>query len=120
MAKGESDWYAKARFMREVNALDATWSVQALGLDEEPVEVMTSLKLAPQTTRPAQPAPATGPAAKTAAAFAERLRREHETRFAASHYKPRLDIPKTEDDVPRAVRARSASDGGTSNKPKRR
>ena len=54
-----------------------------------------------------------GPAARMAAAFAERAKKEHETRFAASHYRPRLDIPAVKDDVPRAVRARESSNGGS-------
>lgn len=64
--------------------------------------------------RPVDPgasAAATGPAKKMAEAFAARLKRDHDTRFAASHFKPKLDIPKAEDDVPRAVRAKSASNG---------
>lgn len=62
--------------------------------------------------RPAEQAAAgPGPAQKLADAFAARLKREHDTRFAASHFRPKLELPKVEDDVPRAVRAKSASDG---------
>lgn len=113
MATNDRDgWERKAAFMRDVGATEASWQYDG--------ELM-SLKLAPQPTRAAQPTqPPTGPAARTAAAFADRMKREHEVRFAASHFKPRLDAPQTQDDVPRAVRARSASDGGTSNKSKRR
>ena len=56
---------------------------------------------------------------KLAEAFQQRLKREHETRFAASHFKPRLDVPAATDNVPRAVRDREA-ERGASNKPKRR
>ena len=106
-----SDWRTKAEFMREVGALEATWSH-----DDE----LMSLKLAPHAPKPAAAVQAPpGPAQKMAAAFADRLKREHETRFAASHYKPRLDVTAPVNDVPRAVLAK-ASDGRASNKSKRR
>jgi hypothetical protein len=112
MSSQRNNWYERAEFMRSCGATHATWS-------EETAELL-SLTLSTQTPRPAQPQPPQGPAAKTAAAFAERLRREHETRFAASHFKPRLETPKVTDDVPRAVREREAERGRTSHKPKRR
>lgn len=108
-----SEWEAKAAFMREVAATEAAWDPND--------DVLVTLKLAPQTPKAAQPAASQGPAAKTAAAFAERLKREHETRFAASHFKPRLDVPAVTDNVPRAVRDREAVSGNRApNKPKRR
>jgi hypothetical protein len=117
-----SDWTAKAAFMREVGATDGAWEMVYDGT--KAYERLVSLKLAAQAPRPAQPTAAAapqGPAAKTAAAFAERLKREHETRFAASHFKPRLDVPTVTDNVPRAVRDREAVSGNRPpNKPKRR
>lgn len=103
-------WVEKAAFMRDVGATDATW-----GEDDE----LLALKLAPQQPRQTSQPPA-GPAAKVAEAFKQRLKRDHETRFAASHFKPRLDVPVTQDDVPRAVRDRGASDGRPPNKSQRR
>jgi hypothetical protein len=110
-----SEWEAKAAFMREVGATEATWGATAFQ-----DEALLSLKLAPQA-KPAPPAPPAGPAAKLAEAFQQRLKREHETRFAASHFKPRLDVPVATDQVPRAVRDREAASGNRApNKPKRR
>jgi hypothetical protein len=107
-----NNWYERATFMREVGATHAAWA-------EETSELL-SLTLAPQAPRPAQPPAAPkGPAAKLASAFADKLKREHETRFAASHFKPRLDVPTVSDNVPRAVRDREA-ERGASNKSKRR
>lgn len=54
---------------------------------------------------------------KMRAQLLERKRREHETRFAHSHFKPPFVEPTpVRDDVPRAVRAREAARG---NAPKR-
>lgn len=110
-----SEWERQADFMRAHGAVEATWSENAMG------EVyLTSLKLAPQP-KPVAAAPPAGPAAKLAEAFQQRLKREHETRFAASHFKPRLDVPAATDNVPRAVRDREAVSGNRApNKPKRR
>lgn len=112
MPRSERDWEAKAAFMREHGAIEATWADHDDGH-------LVSLKLAPQAPRPAQSAAPQGPAAKLASAFADKLKREHETRFAASHFKPRLDVPTVSDNVPRAVRDREA-ERGASNKSKRR
>lgn len=88
---------ARAEFMARHGLSSARWNDDG---------DLVSADRAPQAIRPAAPAPQPGPAAKLAQTFAEKLRREHETRFAASHYKPRLDLPQTTDDVPKAVRAR--------------
>lgn len=111
MPRNDRDWETKAAFMREVGAVEASWMGNG--------EVLVSLKLAPQAPRPVAPAAPQGPAAKLASAFADKLKREHETRFAASHFKPRLDVPAVTDNVPRAVRDREA-ERGASNKSKRR
>lgn len=110
-----SDWEEQAAFMRDVGATEAGWYMK---LDGD--VVLVSLKLTPQTPRPAQPQPPQGPAAKLANAFADRLKRDHDTRFAASHFRPRLDVPDVKDDVPRAVRAREAERGRPSPNKRRR
>jgi hypothetical protein len=104
-------WRRKTDFMREVGATEAEWSHDGY---------LVSIKLAPITPRPPQQqaeAPA-GPAAKLAKAFQERLKRDNEVRFAATHFRPRIETPTTAptDDVPRAVRAREASRGRPSPK----
>lgn len=107
------DWEERAAFMREVGATEAEWSYGG---------ELIALKLAPVQSRPAaQPAaPTPGPAAKVAESFASRLKRDHEIRFAASHFKPRLEVPETTNDVPRAVLAKSEPNGRAQNNPKHR
>ena len=109
-----SDWERQADFMRAHGATEATWQ---MNLDGD--VVLTSLKLAPTAPRPAQPAAPAGPAAKLADAFANKLKRDNEIRFAASHFRPRVETPDVKDDVPRAVRAREAAGGASSNKRRR-
>jgi lipoprotein-anchoring transpeptidase ErfK/SrfK len=108
----------RAEFVVRYGLTSATW-------DPHSGDLVAVTRPAPVAVpRPAQPAQPTampsGAAARVADAFAARLKRDHETRFAASHFKPKLDAPKAEDDVPRAVRARSASDGRPSPKQRRR
>lgn len=100
-----NDWAAKAAFMREVGATEATW-------DGPENDTLVTLKLAPQQPKSAATQPAPGPAAKLANAFAERVKRDHDVRFAASHFKPRFEPPQTHDDVPRAVRAKQGASSG--------
>lgn len=115
-----SDWRDKAAFMREVGAVEATWHP----IDTETF-MLVSLKLAPVAPRPVATQPAAlpkGTAAKLAESFAERLKRDHETRFAASHFRPPMSVPKPadSDDVPRAVRVRESSSGRPTKKQRRR
>jgi len=92
----------RALFMAEHALVEAVW-------DEE--GALVSAKRSPTAAPRLAPVAPAGPAAKVADAFAGRLQRQHDVRFAASHFKPRLDQPKAADDVPRAVRSRGASDG---------
>lgn len=105
---------ARLTLMAKFGLTAATW-------DEKGVITSASraaTALAPRP--PAQPgAMPTGSATRVAEAFAARLKKDHETRFAASHFKPKLDVPKAEDDVPRGVRAKSA-DGRPSQAKSRR
>lgn len=104
----------RAKFMAEHGLTMATWDSQGL--------LSTASRPAGPPLRPAQAAPErpAGPAAKLASAFAEKLKREHDTRFAASHFRPRLDVPEPKNDVPRAVRDREAERGRTSSNKRRR
>lgn len=108
---------SRALFMARHGLTSANW-------DPETGDLIAATRAPVAVPRPVQPAQAgvmpAGSVAKVADAFANRLKRDHETRFAASHFKPRLDVPKPTDDVPRAVRERSASDGRPSPKRNRR
>lgn len=102
----------RLELMLKYGLTTATWDSDGI--------ITSASRPAETVVRPASPAPAPGPAAKLAETFAARLKREHDVRFAASHFKPRLDVPQTTDDVPRAVRAREASGGRSSSKQRRR
>lgn len=110
MARGENE--ERAEFMARHGLVSAAWDANGA--------LISATRSTAAPVRPASPAPAPGPAAKLAETFAARLKREHDVRFAASHFKPRLDVPQTTDDVPRAVRAREASGGRSSSKQRRR
>lgn len=108
-----SDNEARAEFMARHGLQHANWN--------EDGELIAATRFtAPVVRPPPQQQPPAGPAAKLAHAFTERLKRDHETRFAASHFKPRLDVPEVTDNVPRAVRDREVARGGTSSKQRRR
>lgn len=109
------EWTTKAAFMREVGATYAEWT--PINSCEE---LLTKLTLGPApVTRPM------GPAARMAQSFQastgesmsrDRARQRHETMFAASSIRPRLQndpAPVATDDVPRAVRARQDVKRGT-------
>lgn len=110
MSSQRNNWYERAEFMREVGATHAAWA--------EDTSELLSLTLAPQQPRPTQPVAQPGPAAKVAEAFQQRLKRDHDVRFAATHIRPRIEAPTNAptDDVPRAVRAREASRGRSPSK----
>jgi hypothetical protein len=100
----------RADFMARHGLMSAAWN--------EDGELISAARAPNAPIKPIAERPA-GPAAKLADAFASKLKREHDVRFAASHYRPRLDVPSVTDNVPRAVRDREA-ERGASNKPKRR
>lgn len=104
MSKPETDWKAKASFMREHGAIAAEWT-----------EAGELLKLT------LGPIPAAGPAARMAAfhertaesvahSAAEKMKRQHDVLFAASSVRPSLGSPATPPHaVPRAVAAKEAA-----------
>lgn len=99
MAKGDEtaqSWEAKAAFMRNHNAIEASW-------DE--AGDLRVLKLAPQPVV-RQP----GPAAQMAEFHKTHEERRHATMFASSSVKPRYTPPQVPPSVvPRAVRAKEAA-----------
>lgn len=106
MAKNDNE--DRAEFMARHQLTAAAWN--------EDGDLISATRNASPAPRPVQAAQQPGPAAKLANAFAERVKRDHEVRFAASHFKPRFEAPQIHDDVPRAVRAKSASSGRASSK----
>jgi hypothetical protein len=100
----------RADFMQRHGLVAASWD------NDGNLISATRSMTAPRPQQQAE-APA-GPAAKLAKAFQERLKRDNEVRFAATHFRPRIETPTTAptDDVPRAVRAREASRGRPSPK----
>lgn len=94
----------RAEFMARHGLMAAAW-------DEE--GTLISATRSPTAARPQQAPSQPGPAAKIADAFANRMKRDIDVRFAATHYRPRVDAPANApvDDVPRAVRAREAQRG---------
>lgn len=100
-----SDNEAKADFMARHGLVAAMWS--------EDGDLISATRSTTAPARPAQPAAPAGPAAKLASSFAERMKRDHDVRFAATHFRPRIDAaPVAEDPVPRAVRAKQQASSG--------
>ncbi|HET9045099.1 MAG TPA: hypothetical protein VFN70_18215 [Burkholderiales bacterium] len=101
------DWDRQAAFMRKHAAVHAEWAEIGGRV------VLTRLILGPppEPPRPAAPAP------KPTTGIAKSLLERHNVQFAASRMKPPFEAPKTpESDVPRAVRAKTASAGRGSKK----
>ena len=109
----ESQNEARALFMARHGLIHASWH-------PDTGELIAANRPQMPLPRPADAPPSKGVAAKVAENFAQRLKRDHDVRFAATHYKPRLDVPQVQDDVPRAVRTREASDGRPSKKQRHR